>query len=155
MTLIRWNQPERVIRSAWDRLPSLREEMDRLFDLSFNSLATHTPFFSGWVPSVDVYVDKENVIVKTELPGVAKNDIEVSLEDGALLITAERKHETKDEGLTTCRAERGYGKVQRSVSLPTAVVVDQVKATYKDGILTVTLPKAPEAKPKHIEVKIS
>ena len=82
-----------------------------------------------------------------------KEDIEISLHDGVLSISGERKEETTSEGAT--RTERSFGKFRRSVTLPSRVDVNQVKAAYKDGILTVTLPKAEEAKPKQIQINLS
>jgi HSP20 family protein len=103
---------------------------------------------------LDVFEDKDNVIVKAELPGMKKDEIEVSLHDGTLRISGERKNESKFQDAEVYRAERFVGRFQRSVSLPTPVASDKVSAQYKDGILTITLPKTEEAKPKNIEVKI-
>jgi HSP20 family protein len=87
-----------------------------------------------------------------ELPGLKREDIAVSLDDGVLVVSGERKTETVDEGTEIHRQERYYGKFSRALTLPSAVAADKVKAAYKDGILTVTLPKAEEAKPKQIAV---
>jgi HSP20 family protein len=103
---------------------------------------------------VDVYEDKDSLTVKAELPGMKKDDIEISLHDGCLSISGERKSETKHESAEQYRTERFFGRFQRTVSLPTPVAVDKVKAQYKDGVLTVTLPKTEEAKPKHIDVMV-
>ena len=92
--------------------------------------------------------------MKAELPGMKKEDIDVSLHDGALSISGERKGEEKFQGAETFRSERFVGRFQRSITLPSEVKGDQVKAQYKDGILTVTLPKSEAAKPKQIEVKV-
>lgn len=109
---------------------------------------------SGWTPSMDVYEDQENFVVKAELPGMRKEDIEVSFHDGMLSISGERKSEEKHDEAETHRTERFFGRFQRSVSLPSAVAVDKVKAQYQDGILTITLPKTEEAKPKRIDVNV-
>jgi HSP20 family protein len=109
---------------------------------------------SGWTPVLDVYEDKDNVFVKVELPGMKKENIELSLHDGMLSISGERKSEGKHADAEVCRSERFYGRFQRSVSLPTAVCAEKVKASYKDGILTVTLPKTEEAKPRQIDVNV-
>src|SRR5580698_6525758 len=136
--------------STLGRLTDLREEFDRLFD----SPLARTSEFLGWAPAFDVYEEKDNFIVKAELPGMKKEDINVSLHDGDLIISGERKSETKSEGTEVYRAERYFGKFQRTVSLPPTVAANNVKAEYKDGILTVTLPKSEEAKPRQIEVKV-
>ena len=103
---------------------------------------------------MDVYQEKDNLIVKVELPGMKREDIEVSLHDGSLSISGERKAGDKYQDAEVYRAERFVGRFQRSVTLPTAVAGDKIKAQYKDGILTVTLPKTEEAKPKQIEVTV-
>lgn len=140
--------------STWPtlgRLTDLRDEIDRFFE----SPLSRTSELLGWAPAFDVYEEKDNFIVKAELPGMKKEDISVSLHEGNLIISGERKSETKSEGTEVYRAERFFGKFQRAVSLPTMVAANNVKAEYKDGILTVTLPKAEEAKPKQIEVNVS
>ena len=109
----------------------------------------------GWVPALDVYEDKDNLTVKAELPGMKREEIEVSLHDGALTISGERKSETKDGNAEVYRSERFVGRFQRTVTLPSPVASDKVKASYKDGILTVTLPKAEEAKPRKIQVNVA
>jgi HSP20 family protein len=101
---------------------------------------------------LDVHEDKDNFSIRVELPGMKREDIEVTLQDGALVITGERKEEKVTEGTAVHRQERFYGKFSRALTLPAAVAGDKVKAQYKDGILTVTLPKAEEAKPKAISV---
>ena len=139
--------------STWPtlgRLNDLRDEIDRIFEAPL----ARTSEFLGWAPAFDVYEEKDNFVVKAELPGLKKEDINVSLQDGSLIISGERKSETKGEGAEVYRAERYFGKFQRSVSLPTPVAANNVTAEYKDGILTVTLPKSEEAKPKQIEVKV-
>jgi len=152
-SLIRYPKTERPTWSPLNRLSTLRDEIDRLFDLSLPSFSPET--FGGWSPALDVYQDKENVTVKVELPGLKKEDIDISLHDGVLSISGERKFEKTDQSGETSRSERFFGRFQRSVSLPTRVDGGKVSASYKDGILTVTLPKAEEAKPKQIEVTVS
>ena len=133
----------------------MRDEIDRLFDSPLSALSETTqPFLSGWVPAVDFFEDKDNFIVKAELPGMKKEEIEIALHDGVLSLSGERKADEKYESAQACRSERFLGRFQRTLSLPAAVEADKVQATYKDGILTVTLPKAEEAKPKQIEVTV-
>jgi HSP20 family protein len=153
MSLIRYQFPPLSSWSSADRLASLRDEVNRLFDFSWPS--RDSGLFSGWSPALDVFDDKDNLVVKVELPGLKKDEINLSLHDGVLTISGERKreHETKDGD--AFRSERYFGKFQRSVTLPTAVDSTKVKATYKDGILSVDLPKAEEAKPKQIAVNVS
>jgi HSP20 family protein len=155
MSLIRYQAPELSTWSPFDRLTSLRDEIDRLFDLSSPGFGRDAGLFSGWSPVVDVYQDKDHVFVKCELPGLKKEEIEISLHNGTLTISGERKQESEHKEGESFRTERFFGKFHRSVSLPTDVDSGNVKASYKDGILTVTLPKAEEAKPKQIEVQVS
>ena len=109
--------------------------------------------FNGWTPALDLYQTNDDLVAVVELPGMRKEDIELSLHDGTLTISGERKEETP-EGDKTARTERFVGKFRRSISLPTRVDAGKVNAVYKDGILTVTLPKAEEVKPKQIQVNV-
>jgi HSP20 family protein len=102
-----------------------------------------------------VHEDKDNFVIRAELPGLKREDIDVSLQDGALVISGERKVEKAEEGTEVHRQERYYGKFQRALTLSELVAADKVKADYKDGILTVTLPKTEEAKPKKIDVSVN
>jgi HSP20 family protein len=149
MNIVRYQQPD--LTSAFDRLASLHEEMDRMFD--FSPFFRSTGSFSRWSPAVDVYQDRDQFTVVAELPGMKKEEIEISLHDGALTISGERKRE--DSNKESYRTERYVGRFQRSLTLPAAVDANKVKATYQDGILKVVLPKAEEAKPKQIEVSVS
>lgn len=155
MSLIRYQTPELTTWSPFDRLTSIRDEMNRLFDLSFPGVTHDGGLFSGWSPALDVHQDKDHVFVTAELPGMKKEEIDISLQNGTLLISGERKQEEEKEEGGAFRSERYFGRFHRSVSLPTPVDGNAVTAAYKDGILTVTLPKAEEAKPKQIEVSVS
>ena len=155
MSIIRYQFPELSTWTRSNRLSSLRDEVNRLFDLSFPGFTSEGNLLSGWNPSLDIYQDKDNVFVKAELPGMKKDEIEISLHDGMLSIAGERKHEEESKGGNSFRSERFFGRFHRTVSLPTTVDTAKVKAAYKDGILTVTLPKAEEAKPKQIQVNVS
>ena len=153
MSLIRYQFPEHSTRSHFDRLATFRDEVNRLFDFSWPS--RDSGLFSNWSPALDVFDDKDNLVVKAELPGLKKDEIDLSLHDGVLTISGERKHEREQKEGGTFRSERFFGKFQRSVTLPTAVDANKVNASYKDGVLTVELPKAEEAKPKQIQVSVS
>ena len=153
MNVIRYhNQGRSDLAQTFDRFAALRDEMDRLFDGSFGPVFRTPGSFSRWAPALDVYQDKDQFTVVAELPGLKKEDIELSLQKGVLTISGERKQEKKNE--EGYRNERFFGRFQRSVTLPTSVDGDKVKATYQDGILKLVLPKAEEAKPKQIEVSI-
>jgi len=137
-----------------EQLSRLRDEMDRLFTGSLSELPRSGQFFNQWAPSLDLYEDKDNVFVKAEVPGMKKEDIDVSLHDNALTISGERKFEQKQDDAENYRSERFFGRFSRSVTLPMAVDGNKVTASYKDGILTITLPKSETAKPKQIEVSV-
>ena len=154
-SLIRWHRPEVSTWPGFGRLTDLRDEIDRLFDSPLGELARTSQLLSGWTPALDVYEDKDNFVVKAELPGMKREEIEVSLQEGSLSISGERKSEEKHKEAEVYRTERFFGRFQRTVALPTAVAADQVKASYKDGVLTITLPKTEEAKPKHIDVNVN
>ena len=155
MKLVRCRNSDLWNWSPVEPLSTLSEEINRLFDSPFGEFTRHMKLFNGWTPALDVYEDKDNLIVKAELPGMKREEIDLSFHDGTLTISGERKYEEKNEGAQTYRAERFFGKFRRALTLPKPVQSDKAKATYKDGILTVTLPKTEEAKPKQIEVNVS
>ena len=155
MNIIKWQRPTVATWPTFGRLSDLRDEIDRLFDSPLTELTRTSQLLSGWTPALDVYEEKDSFVVKSELPGMRKEDIEVSFHDGSLSISGERKSESKHEDAEVYRAERYFGRFQRSVSLPATVNPDKVKAAYKDGVLTITLPKTEEAKPKRIDVSIN
>jgi HSP20 family protein len=153
MNIIRYhNQGRPDLAHAFDRFASLRDELDHLFDHSFAPVFRTPGSFSHWTPALDVFQDKDQFTIVAELPGLKKEDIELSLQDGVLTISGERKQEKKNE--EGYRNERFFGRFQRSVTLPTGVDGNKVKATYEDGLLKVVLPKAEEAKPKKIDVSV-
>jgi len=154
MSLIRYQSPE-MTWPAFDRWVNLRDELNNLFDLPvMGTSARQGQLFSGWTPALDLYQTADNVVAVVEVPGMRKEDINVSLHDGMLTIGGERNSSSAGEGENATRTERFQGKFRRSISLPARVDSGKVNATYKDGILTVTLPKAEDAKPKKVEVSI-
>lgn len=152
MNLIRYQFPELTSWSPFDRLASFRDEINRLFD---TGSPTRDSGLTGWTPALDLYDEKDRFLVSVELPGMTKEGIGISLHEGVLSVSGERKHEREGKEGETFRSERYFGKFQRSVTLPAAVDASKVKASYKDGVLLVDLPKAEDAKPKQIEVSIS
>lgn len=155
MYLTRWNRPEVAGWPSIGRLSDLREEIDRLFESPLAEFARSSNLLSGWSPALDVYEEKDQYVARVELPGMKKEDIELSLHDGALSISGERKFEEKEGSGELQRSERYFGRFQRTVTLPGPVAADKVSAHYKDGILTVTLPKTEEAKPRQIPVSVN
>ena len=155
MSLIRYQTPTSVMWPSLNRWANLRDDLDTLLDLPFwNTSSRQSQLFSGWTPALDLYQNNDNIVAVIELPGMRKEDIEISLQDGTLTISGERKEERGTEDGAT-RTERYTGKFRRSITLPTRVDANKVNATYKDGILTVTLPKAEEAKPKQIQINLN
>jgi HSP20 family protein len=130
--------------------------MNRLFDLSAPGTGSREDRLLGvWSPPLDVFQDKDHVFVKVEIPGMKKEDIQISLHENTLTISGERKQEQEIKEGDGYRSERFFGRFHRSLTLPVSVQTNNVTAQYKDGILAVTLGKAEEAKPKQIEVKVS
>jgi HSP20 family protein len=154
MMLTKWQRPELTSWPVFGRLSDLRSEIDRLFELPFAELARTSSLLSGWMPAVDLVEDKDHFIVKAELPGMKKDDINLTLHEGCLTISGERLPEQKRGDAEVHRTERFVGRFQRTLSLPAPVAVEKIAAQYKDGVLTVTLPKTEEARPKQIDVKV-
>jgi HSP20 family protein len=152
MKLMRFQRPHLANWSPLDQFESLRHEINRLFDNPVGELGSEV--FNTWAPAVDLYEDKDNLVVTAELPGLKKDEIDISLHEGNLTIAGERKTEKQYGEKETQRSERFFGRFQRTIGLPKAVNANEVKAAYKDGVLTITLPKSEEAKPKQIEVSV-
>ncbi len=153
MALIRYQAPELAPWEAADRWSNLRDDLNSFFELPFwSSFGRGGQLFTGWSPALDLYQNNDNVVAVIELPGMRKEEIEISLHDGMLTISGERKRESSSNGDNAERTERYIGAFRRSIALPTQVDANKVSATYRDGILTVTLPKAEEVKPKQIQV---
>jgi HSP20 family protein len=128
--------------------------MDRLFEESFvRPRAGWLAPFGAETLAVDMYETDEDVIVKTSVPGVKAEDIDITVTGDTLTIKGETKAEEKVERANYVRQERRYGAFSRSVTLPTSIVAEQAKAEFDNGVLTLTLPKAEEVKPKAIKVK--
>ena len=140
MTLTRWNPLAAV---EIDRL-------NRMFDAAFSG----EPLAGGgWVPAIDIYETAEkDVVVKADLPGLKREDIKVTFENNVLTIEGERTFETETAREQYHRVERGYGAFRRSFTLPATVDAARVEAAYQDGLLTVTLPRREESRPRQIHV---
>jgi len=152
MHLIRYQAPNLAPWSAADHWSNLRDEFNSFFEMPFrSSFGQAGQLFTGWSPALDLYESGDNVVAVVELPGMRKEDIDISLHDGTLTISGERKRESAN-GEKAQRTERYVGTFRRSITLPTRVDAGKVGATYQDGILKVILPKAEEAKPKQIKV---
>jgi len=133
----------------------MRGDMDRFWD-SFleGGLRKRTEEGGEWLPSLDVGETKSELVVKAEVPGMDAKDIDLSLSDGMLTIKGEKKQEREEKEADYHLVERSYGAFTRSIQLPTDVQSDKISASYKNGILKITLPKSEEAKKKEIRIKV-
>jgi HSP20 family protein len=143
MALVRWNPIGSLAGMEIDRLNQM-----------FADFQTEA-FNQAWVPAVDIYeTDSHEVVIKAELPDVKKEDIGVTVENNVLTLTGERKQEQSTKREQFQRIERRFGSFSRSFTLPTSVDAGQIAASYKDGVLTIRLPRREEAKPKQISVNV-
>ncbi len=133
-------------------LARLQDEVTRLFDTGGLYRASES---MGWTPACDIYEDEEAVSLKFELAGVDPKDVDVRFENGVLTVKGERKLEKEEKRENYHRVERSYGTFTRSFSLPGSLDAERIKAETKNGVLTITLPKKPEAKPRAIQVKVT
>lgn len=135
---------------------SLRKEIDRLFE---DNLGPITAPFSDrvavdWVPAVDIAETEDALHVKAELPGLKQEDVDIHVQGDTLTIKGERKYEHEEKKKNYLRKETTYGSFQRAFSLGVPVKTDAVTATYKNGVLEITLPKVEEVKPKQVKIKV-
>ena len=156
MKLIRYQASPRYTPAL--SYPSLRDEMDRLFDVAFpafSSLQRDGGFFDDWQGEfpIDLYQDKDAYVVRAELPGFRKEDLSVEVADGILTVTGHQKTESgqKEKEAGEAVQER---RASRSISLPEQVNAEKIQAAYENGILTVTLPKREEVKPRQIAIEV-
>ncbi len=148
MAIVRW-EPFRDLVTA-------QSEFDRLFREAFSpALGEGEVSTRTWAPPVDIYENGDNLVLKAELPGINPDDVEIRVEDNTLYLKGERKFEKEVKEQNYHRVERSYGTFTRTFSLPNSVDADKVAANYKDGVLTLTMPKKEEAKPKTIKINVS
>lgn len=142
--------------TRWDTyqgLSGLQEQVNRLFESTFPRRSDNSAL-TTWAPAVDIYETENELVVKVDLPDVSEKDLDVRVENNTLSIRGERKFEKKVEEENYLRVERTYGTFSRSFSLPSTVNNEAIKADYKNGVLTVTLPKRAESKPKQVKVNV-
>jgi HSP20 family protein len=146
MDLIQWNPLSEMV--------CLRERMNRLFDDSwFRTDGYGDDVAMGmWSPAVDMFAKDDHLVIKAELPGMEKKDINLDLKDGVLTLRGERKHENEIKDENFYRREMSYGKFVRTFSLPSDVDPDKIKAEFQNGLLTIEVPKPEQHKPKQITV---
>ncbi len=146
MAIVKYN-PFRDLRT-------MQDQMNRLLDLAWTREAGEELREGVWQPPVDIYEDKDSVIIKAELPEIDQKDIDIRIEDNTLTLRGERKHSEKIKQENFHRIERYYGSFQRSFTLPQNIDQEKVKASCDKGVLTITLPKREETKPKQITVEV-
>jgi len=151
MAIVRWK--DRDLLDPWSELRNIQEEINALFDLDRFPSATGL-FDRSVSPAVDVVEGTNDITVTCELPGLEQKEIDVSITSNVLTIKGEKKNEREEKHGKYYRKESRSGSFQRTLPLPATVDADKVGAELKDGILTITLPKKEEAKPKQIEVTI-
>jgi len=158
MLLEKW-QPRVQSFVRWDPfagMTDLRREMDQIFGDFFGRTPPRMATTEAiWSPLVDIHETKEAFLLQVELPGLKQEDIQVSVEGDTLTLKGERKHETEVKEDQYHRIERSYGRFERAILLPSVVDPERVKATYRDGVLEIQLPKKEEAKPKEIKVEVA
>lgn len=159
MTLIRWT-PVRDV-TAWhpvsdiaSEFVTMQREIDRMFDRFRGGVLDEGTSNAGIVPAVDIVERENDFLVKVELPGVSKEEVKITIQNDVLTIRGEKKQEKEKKGDTYHRVERSYGVFQRSFTLPASVQPEKIEATHENGVLHLVIPKAEEAKPKEIEVKV-
>ena len=144
-TLTRW-EPFRGVTS-------LQEQVNRLFNDAFERQGEESSL-TAWAPAVDIYETEHELVVKADLPDVDPKDLDIRVENNVLTIRGERKFEKKVNEENYLRVERAYGSFARSFTLANSANSDAIKADFQNGVLTLTIPKKEEAKPKQIKVNV-
>ncbi len=147
MPVVRWRPLE--------EFRNLREEMDRRFQKFYRTVEENSEGICDCYPLVDIEETKDEFIIYAELPGVAAEDVKINMADETLTISGEVKEPDRMDERKFHRIERTYGKFQRSFYLPVPIEGEKVKASFKNGILTITLPKKEEVKPKEITISVA
>jgi HSP20 family protein len=152
MTLVKFNPVRNLV------------DFEREFNRMFNALENRFGISrskeddeyenAAWMPLTDIYEDEDKYTLKLDLPGIKKDDVKISYVDGRLSISGERAQEGEHKDSKCHRIERSFGKYYRSFNLPEHIQSDKINAEFKDGLLTIIVPKAEEAKPKEIEIKV-
>ena len=148
MSMVRWNPARELLNAQTD--------LNRVFNNFFDRDLFETSFRRGvWEPAVDISETADDFQFTADLPGLTKDDVKISYEDGVITVRGEKKHEKEEKEKNFHRVERSYGVFERSFRLPNRIDVGKIEAKFKDGVLNLRLPKAEEAKPKEIPIKIN
>jgi HSP20 family protein len=146
------------ILDPWRDFGTLQERINRMFDDTMRALYPQVGEElerGAWMPAVDIHETEDGYVVKADLPGLKKEDIQIDLKNSTLTLKGEKRFEEKVSKDNYIRTERAYGTFVRSFTLPHNVDAEKIKASYKDGVLELALPKKEEAKPKQIKVEVS
>ena len=138
----------------WTGVTGLRTEMDRLFERFLEPAWNELSTLGDWQPKVDITETKDTVVVKAELPGMKKEDLDLNISENLLTIKGEKKKEEEVKEKGYYYSERSYGSFTRTVELPKEVQTDKVRASFKDGVLEIRVPKTEEAKRKEVKIKV-
>jgi HSP20 family protein len=141
-----------VTYDPFRELRGLQDEVNRVFNAGFNR-GDNEMMRGAWSPSVDIYENKDSIVLEAELPGMRPEDVNIAIENNVLTIHGERKFEKKDDKDNFHRVERSYGSFTRSFTLPPTVSAENVDAEFENGMLRLTMAKREEAKPRRIEIK--
>jgi HSP20 family protein len=148
MEVVRW-RPRRAV-------PALYGEWDRTFDHLLRSWPTpELPSEFSWNPSVDIAETDDEIVVKAEIPGVSKDDIDITVDNNQLILSGEKRQEVEEKEKNYYRVERSYGSFKRIFNLPSTADVGKVEAAYDDGVLTIQIPKTEVARGKKVEIRDS
>jgi HSP20 family protein len=144
MALVRWDTGREV--------DTLQTEMNRVFDAFFGNRPGNGGTARRWVPAMDLVEDKNDLVLRADLPGLSEDDVDIEVKDGVLTISGERKTEEKKEEEGYYRVERAFGRFSRSLTLPDGIDPEQVKAKFDNGVLEVRIPKPEERKPHRVSI---
>lgn len=153
MTLVRWN-PGRELLNLEKEFSKMFNEMESRFGFNKGKRDDDEYENAVWSPLTDIRETNDKYEVHLDLPGVEKENVKISYTDGQLSISGERKQEKEEKDSKYHRIERAYGKFYRSFTIPKLVIADKIDAEFKNGSLKVVIPKAEEAKPKELEIKV-
>ena len=156
MNLIPYRRTNIAKTSPLGLIEDLQSDLNRFFDSSLFNLSHNQQgaYRESWLPSTDIHDSVDQLIIKADLPGMEKDDIEVTVHGNTLFIKGEKKHEEKIQDMGCLRSERFFGQFERALPLTDDIDSAKVDASFKNGVLTVTIPKREEAKPKQIKVNI-
>jgi HSP20 family protein len=151
--------PNIIRRNPFGELTTLQDRLNQLLSQPFGPIwraggAESALTASSFVPAVDIYEDEHNIILTAETPGVEEKDLDITVENGVLTVSGERKMENEEKQDNFHRIERSYGRFTRSFTLPPTVDETNVKAEFSNGVLKITLAKREEAKPKQIKIEV-